>query len=45
MGYLFGNDADAPARKIPFTDAAIQNETQFDTVFPYLKTPTPGAGG
>jgi len=43
MGYLFANDSDAPARSIPFTDAAIQNETQFDTKFPYLVTPNPGA--
>ncbi len=43
MGYLFGDDNVAPARGIPFTDAAIQNETQFDTVFPYLRTPNPGA--
>ena len=43
MGYLFGKDTDAPARGIPFTDGAIQNETQFDTKFPYLRTPNPGA--
>lgn len=45
MGYLLGNDVDAPSRKIPFHDAVLQDVSQFDPTFPYLKTPLPGAKG
>ncbi len=45
MGYLYSNDVDAPSRAIPFHDGVLQSHTQFDTTFPYLKTPNPGAKG
>ncbi len=45
MGYLYGNNTDAPSRNVPFHDAVLQSHTQFDTTFPYLKTPNPGAKG
>ena len=45
MGYLYTNDIDAPSRNTPFHDAVLQSHTQFDTTFPYLKTPNPGALG
>ena len=43
MGYLFMNDTQAPARKVPFTDAVLQEDAQFDATFPYVTTPNPGA--
>lgn len=45
MGYLLGNNVDAPSRNVPFHDAVLQSASQFDTTFPYLKTPLPGAKG
>lgn len=45
MGYLLSNDVDAPSRAVPFHDAVLQDQSQFDTTFPYLKTPRPGANG
>jgi hypothetical protein len=36
--------ADAPVGNAPFTDGAPVSAADFDTVFPYLKTPLPGAG-
>ena len=42
MGYLLPSTV-APNRAIPFHDAVLQNQSQFDVVFPYLKTPLPGA--
>ena len=36
--------ADAPAGQVPFTDATIQEDAQFDAAFPYLRTPRAGAG-
>ena len=41
MGALLSTDA-APSAAIPFHDAVLQNETDFDGTFPYLKTPNPG---
>lgn len=38
---MSGNDA--PAGAIPFHDGVLQDATQFDSVFPYLKTPNPGS--
>src|SRR6185436_6057533 len=35
MGYLLPA-ADAPAGQVPFTDATIQEDAQFDAAFPYL---------
>ncbi|NOK19951.1 DUF4331 domain-containing protein [Corallococcus carmarthensis] len=45
MGYLFENDTQAPSRNTPFHDAVLQDASQFDAVFPYLKTPAAGANG
>ncbi len=45
MGYLLGNNVDAPSRAVPFHDAVLQTASQFDTTFPYLKAPLPGAKG
>jgi hypothetical protein len=42
MGYLLPM-ADAPSGQLAFTDASLQEAAQFDTAFPYLRTPTPGA--
>jgi hypothetical protein len=42
MGYLL-NGTQAPSRALPFTDGALNVDDQFDTTFPYLRTPTPGA--
>jgi hypothetical protein len=35
--------ADAPAGSLPLTDGAYVDATQFDSAFPYLKTPLPGS--
>ncbi len=35
--------ADAKSGDLPYSDGAIQNADQFDEVFPYLTTPTPGS--
>lgn len=45
IGYLLTNDTDAPARNVPLHDAVLQEAAQFDDVFPYLRTPNPGAKG
>ena len=42
MGYLLP-PADAPSGQLGFTDAVLQEDSQFDAAFPYLRTPTPGA--
>jgi hypothetical protein len=42
MGYLLPI-ADAPSGQLPYTDGALNNETQFDPAFPYIKTPLPGS--
>jgi hypothetical protein len=42
MGFLLP-PADAPSGQLAFTDATLQEDAQFDAVFPYLTTPTPGA--
>ncbi len=41
MGVLL-SDNDAPAGGVEFHDAVLQNASQFDSVFPYLKTPNAG---
>ncbi|MBL8953287.1 MAG: DUF4331 domain-containing protein [Myxococcaceae bacterium] len=41
MGYLLSTD-DAPAGGVPFHDAIKQHSSDFDAVFPYLKTPNAG---
>ena len=35
--------ADAPSGQLAYTDGALVDSTQFDTTFPYLKTPLPGS--
>jgi hypothetical protein len=42
MGYLLPA-ADAPSGQLGFTDAVLQDDSQFDAAFPYLRTPMPGA--
>ena len=34
---------DAPSGTLPFTDQTLQDVSQFDAAFPYLRTPIPGA--
>jgi hypothetical protein len=36
--------ADAPVGLAPFTDGAPVSAADFDTAFPYLRTPLPGSG-
>jgi len=40
---VFCNPSDAPSGKLPFTDGTLQDVSQFDTTFPYLRTPLPGS--
>ena len=42
MGALLPADK-APAGAVPFTDGVLQDDSDFDNAFPYLKTPLPGA--
>lgn len=42
MGYLLPQNV-APAGQVPFTDASLNEDSQFDNAFPYLTTPVPGA--
>ena len=35
--------ADAPSGSLPFTDGALQEASQFDSTFPYLRDPLPGS--
>jgi hypothetical protein len=39
----FCNPADAPSGNLPFTDGTLQDASQFDSTFPYLRTPLPGS--
>ncbi len=40
----FGCDSDdAPSGNLPFTDGTLQDASQFDSVFPYLRDPIPGS--
>jgi len=41
MGALLSTN-DAPAAAVPFHDAVLQDDSDFDDKFPYLKTPNPG---
>jgi hypothetical protein len=43
MGYLLPA-ASAPSGQLGFTDATLQEDSQFDATFPYLRTPRAGAG-
>lgn len=40
---VFCNPADAPAGNLPFTDGTLQDASQFDSIFPYLRAPLPGS--
>ena len=40
---VFCSPADAPSGSLPFTDGTLQDASQFDATFPYLKTPLPGS--
>jgi hypothetical protein len=44
MGFLL-TPADAPSGQLGFTDAVLQDASQFGVTFPYLNTPVPGATG
>jgi hypothetical protein len=35
--------ADAPSGNLPFTDGTLQDQSQFDATFPYLRAPLPGS--
>jgi hypothetical protein len=37
------NPADAPSGTLPYTDGVLQDASQFDSTFPYLKPPLPGS--
>jgi len=43
LGLGVCNPSDAPVGNAPITDGVPQSPMQFDDVFPYLKTPNPGA--
>jgi hypothetical protein len=40
---VFCSPADAPSGNLPFTDGTLQDASQFDSTFPYLRTPLPGS--
>ncbi|HEX7182882.1 MAG TPA: DUF4331 domain-containing protein [Thermoanaerobaculia bacterium] len=40
---VFCNPADAPSGTLPFTDGTLQDASQFDSAFPYLRPPLPGS--
>lgn len=40
---VFCDPADTPSGDLPFTDGALVDWTFFETSFPYLRTPIPGA--
>jgi hypothetical protein len=40
---VFCSPADAPSGILPYTDGTLQDASQFDSTFPYLKTPLPGS--
>ena len=40
---VFCNPADAPSGNLPFTDGTLQDVSQFDNTFPYLRDPLPGS--
>ena len=42
MGKLLA-ETNAPSGQLAFTDGALVNASQFDSAFPYLKTPRPGS--
>jgi hypothetical protein len=40
---VFCSPADAPSGTLPFTDGTLQDPSQFDSTFPYLREPLPGS--
>src|SRR6185295_2905588 len=40
---VYCSPSDAPSGNLPFTDGALQDVSQFDAGFPYLKAPLPGS--
>ncbi|HYN20944.1 MAG TPA: DUF4331 domain-containing protein [Thermoanaerobaculia bacterium] len=40
---VFCNPGDAPSGNLPFTDGTLQDASQFDSIFPYLRSPLPGS--
>jgi hypothetical protein len=40
---VFCTPAQAPSGNLPFTDGTLQDASQFDSAFPYLRTPFPGS--
>jgi hypothetical protein len=40
---IFCSPTDAPSGNLPFTDQTLQDASQFDATFPYLRTPVPGS--
>lgn len=40
---VFCNPADAPSGTLPYTDGVLQDQSQFDATFPYLRDPLPGS--
>lgn len=40
---VFCSPADAPSGTLPYTDQVLQDVSQFDTTFPYIKAPLPGS--
>ena len=45
MGYLVTDVSKATSGQLQFTDAVLQDASQFDNAFPYIKVPMPGANG
>ncbi len=44
MGFLLPPGPNKPASaNLPYTDGALQEDSQFDNAFPYLRTPLPGS--
>lgn len=40
---VFCSPADAPSGTLPYTDGTLQDVSQFDNTFPYLRAPLPGS--
>jgi hypothetical protein len=40
---VYCSPADAPSGNLPFTDGTLQDVSQFQTIFPYLRDPLPGS--
>ncbi|MFL6262649.1 MAG: DUF4331 domain-containing protein [Thermoanaerobaculia bacterium] len=40
---VYCNPSDAPSGTLPYTDGVLQDATQFDSTFPYLRPPLPGS--